>query len=158
MIRPGGWVNRRWLWLLSNGRDGCCGAHVSGARKARTPRNAWGAELGESRCVLPRAVRCEWRSGRHSWYLASFGLPHSSHSSVVRGMDGSHIVTIRSTNGTPATAAQKREGASLTTLPTSSPPAERPSHESAPRVATPLTAAARAARRARQVCLGKDLT
>jgi hypothetical protein len=28
-------------------------------------------------------------------------LPHSSHSPVVRGMEGSHIVVIKSTKGTP---------------------------------------------------------
>jgi len=53
-------------------------------------------------------------------------------------MEGSHMVTIRSTKGTPPMAAQNFSGAMLTTLPTSSPPALRPSHERDPGLATPL--------------------
>ena len=52
------------------------------------------------------------------------------------------MVTIRSTKGTPATEAQKSSGAMLTTFPISSPPAERPSHESAPGRVTPVSSSA----------------
>ena len=45
--------------------------------------------------------------------LFSLGLP-SSHSSVVSGIDGSHIVVIKSTKGTPAMHALKASGARLT--------------------------------------------
>ena len=56
----------------------------------------------------------------------SRGSPHSSHSVMVSGMDGSSIVVTTSTNGTSATTARHRSGAMENTAPWSSPPADRP--------------------------------
>ena len=50
----------------------------------------------------PRGV-----GGRAGFYFASFGLPHSSHSPVVSGIDASRIVHITSTNGTPECPRQQ---------------------------------------------------
>ena len=45
---------------------------------------------------------------------------------LVKGIEGSHIVFIRSTNGTPATAIWNKSGLIFTIFPINNPPAERP--------------------------------
>src|SRR6476659_821272 len=57
---------------------------------------------------------------------SSRGSPHSSHSVIVSGSDGSLIVDTTSTNGTSATALANRSGRIVMHAPTSSPPAEPP--------------------------------
>ena len=54
------------------------------------------------------------------------GSPHSSHSLIVSGIDGSDIEPITSTNGTSATTAHHRRGATFSAAACSSPPADRP--------------------------------
>ena len=58
--------------------------------------------------------------------VGSRGSPHSSHSVIVSGSEGSLIVVTTSTNGTSATAPANRWGRWLSTAPTSRPPAEPP--------------------------------
>ena len=54
------------------------------------------------------------------------GLPHSSYSNVVRGIDGSDIVVKTSTKGTPDSIPLYSSGSKFTTAPINKPPALPP--------------------------------
>src|SRR5918995_6587103 len=65
------------------------------------------------------------------------GSPHSSHSVIVNGSDGSLIVVTTSTNGTSATALANRSGRIVTQAPTIRPPALPPRTATRPGSAKP---------------------
>ena len=63
----------------------------------------------------------------YSKNFSSLGLPHSSHSLVVKGIEESTMVAATSTNGTPRMATLNVSGDWFMVAPIRSPPADLPS-------------------------------